>query len=141
MANSSPEESQSEACRILRVFNDSPQNEHLRHRCVWVWLHGPDAPVRLEMEKLISGTPLSAEELPLLFEIVTGLFFMPVVERFVESLHALLNRVLHHSKVSGPCASLVLRAPFALERTKDPEKQEKWYQVQSRTACVSYCLQ
>ena len=91
---------------IVKMFDESPQNEDLHDRVTWHWL-SPGSVLRQQIDKLISGTPLS--ELHQLKQAIAELMFVPIVERVQEAEHLIVARETTNRHVTGACVSLLLR--------------------------------
>ena len=93
---------------IVKMFDESPQIEDLHDRVTWHWL-SPGSVLRQQIDKLVSGTPLS--ELHQLKQAVAELMFVPIVERVQEAEHSIVTRETVYWNVTGAYVSLLLRFP------------------------------
>ena len=96
---------------IVKMFDESPQNEDLHDRVTRHWL-SPGSVLRQQIDKLISGTPLS--ELHQLKQAIAELMFVPIVERVQEAEHSIVTREIVYRNVTGAYVSLLLRFPVIL---------------------------
>ena len=103
-----PESCVCAAKRIVKVFDESPQNEGLHDRVTWHWLSSGGV-LRQQIDKLISGTPLS--ELHQLKQAIAEFMFVPIVERVQEAEHSIVTRETIYRHVTGSYVSLLPRFP------------------------------
>ena len=94
-----------EATRIISDFDRMPQRPESHHRITWSWLN-EESPIRPQIIEFSNGADLHG--LPLLFEKVAELYFVPTAERRQEGDHSLIERGAQ-TTASAPYLSLVLR--------------------------------
>ena len=123
MAHPSPEQARIGAQKCLKQFDDVNAPEHLHHRIAWQILP-KESRFRPMVEAIANGDG-TLVDVPELLERVGPWAFAPVVERTIETEHAIVHRQVACRKVGGPYVANVLRMGQTKTRVKECPPKRK----------------
>ena len=101
LADTNKQSSQLGIARCMTMY-DSMDDAELLQNPLSVWAMSPDGQVREQLQAYCVGTH-ELEDLPEALTLASRFKYMPCVERFVEGLHARVNRYSRIAPHFGPC--------------------------------------